>query len=94
MSPPGVPGGCEHPRGSREANSGPEQQALLASELTLQPTTRHPCMDLELIVEAVVPSDHCDSYRNRVIFTEMIAISSQTKTTYVIIKKKILPPSL
>ena len=85
MSSPGVPGGCEHPCGSREANSGPEPQVLLASELSLQPTTRHPCMDLELIVKAVVPSDHCDSYRNRVIFTEMIAISSQTKTTYVII---------
>lgn len=61
---PGVPGGCEHPRGSWEANSGPEQQAPLASEPSLQPTTRHPCMNLELIVKAVVPSDHCDSYRN------------------------------
>lgn len=60
----------------------------LSSELSLHPTTRHSRMDLELIVKAVVPSDQCDSWRNWVIFTEMIAISSQTEATYIIIKKK------
>lgn len=30
MRSPGVPGGCEPPRGNWETNSGPEQQALLA----------------------------------------------------------------
>lgn len=60
----------------------------LTSELSRQPTTRHSCVDLELIVKAVVLSDQRDSYRNRVIFTEMIVISSQTKTTCIIIKNR------
>lgn len=61
---PGSLGGCEPTRGCWEVNSGPEQQAQ-ASEPSLQPKTRHFCLNLEMIVKAVVPLDQRDSHRTK-----------------------------